>query len=215
MGIGDEQMLVRHGVMSNYRAGETIFSQGDPCGCLFYLYSGRVDIYTLGINGDEKTHFIQEKGTFFGEAAFFAQNVHIATGVAREESCVIRLDEEALRRLFADDPDLPFSLLRALSGKMHQLASQVDDLSYLAINQRLARLLLKLAEDQGKPEEGGIVLPVNITDEELGKLIGARREAVSRVLSALKDLGIAEKVKRKIYVKDTLALRDYISRDRF
>lgn len=211
IGLRNEENLIRRGLMSTYKAGEIIFQQGDPfSGYLFYLHSGRVVIHTIGFSGEEKTHFILEKGSFFGEAAFFVQNIHIAASIAREDSQVVKISQQVLRELFAEDQDLPFYMLLVLARKIQQLASQVDDLAFLAINQRLARLLLKSAEEFGRQEDEGIMLPVSITDEDLGKLIGARRETVSRVMSSLKELGIVAKIKRKIYIKDLQALNDYL-----
>lgn len=212
--LRDEEKLIKHGVVSHYRLGDVIFQQGDPCSdSLFYLYAGRVVIHTVGITGEQKTHHILEKGALIGEASFFVQNVHIAAAIARENCTVVKLSKQVLRKLFLEDRDLPFNLMLMLSRKIYQLASQVDDLSYLTIDQRLVRLLLKFAEDFGQDEEEGIMLPESITDEDLGKLVGARRETVSRVLSSLRDAGIVSKVRRKFYVRDLSALRDYLNRN--
>ncbi len=51
---------------------------------------------------------------------------------------------------------------------------------------KLAQLLLEWASEHGKADEEGVCVPFHMTHEEIGRIIGASRETVSRLLSDFK-----------------------------
>ena len=55
---------------------------------------------------------------------------------------------------------------------------------------RLTLLLWHLAARWGKVERGGIRLPVPLTHQLLGRLVGAERPSVSHALGRLADAGL-------------------------
>jgi CRP/FNR family cyclic AMP-dependent transcriptional regulator len=61
------------------------------------------------------------------------------------------------------------------------------ELAACKVRQRLARLLLELADIHGDTMPGGIVIRVPLTHQELAGAVGATREAVTRELRKLRD----------------------------
>lgn len=207
----NEAVLAECGIEERYQPEQYIFRQGDPgSGYLYYLRSGMINIITISGNGDEKTIYMLEEGSFFGEATFFQGNNHFASALTLKECVILKLDENCVRQLVEGDSDFSFYLMRVLSQKLRKLSSQIEDLSFLSMHGRLSRLLLKFVEDFGIETEEGIVLPLSITDEQLGKLIGARREAITKALGRLRERGLLIKQNRKICVKDIELLREYV-----
>ncbi len=74
---------------------------------------------------------------------------------------------------------------------------------------RLAQLLLGMAENLPSGGNGTVVIPA-YSHEELGKMIGATRESVTRTLSAWRRDGIIAAEGRRIVIRKRGALRAQI-----
>ncbi|HEX8852928.1 MAG TPA: Crp/Fnr family transcriptional regulator, partial [Pyrinomonadaceae bacterium] len=71
---------------------------------------------------------------------------------------------------------------------------------------KLARLLLQLAARRGTQTERGIRMKVALTHEELGQLIGASRETVTRLLGEFKSREILQTKGAIMLLRDRQAL---------
>lgn len=111
---------------------------------------------------------------------------------------VLRFDRKTALGFLKDNPEFQNSLMRSMSQKIRLLSIQVEDLTFWPIEKRLCRLLLKLISDFGVKTTSGLTLSIVITDEQLGQLIGARREAVTKALSKLRKQGLLTKENRKL-----------------
>jgi len=75
---------------------------------------------------------------------------------------------------------------------------------------RLTRTLLDLAADLGEPAAHGTEIRHHITQEELGRLISARREVVSSLLNELRKGGLISYTRRGYIVVDREALQNLL-----
>lgn len=103
--------------MCDYRAGETVFAQGDPPDSVYFIASGAVEV-VLALSGTERRLRLQTltKGEVFGEMAIIAPSPRSAAVVAVEPTRCYRLEAAAFERLKGDHPHLAFSLLSNLAG---------------------------------------------------------------------------------------------------
>ncbi|MGC7878148.1 helix-turn-helix domain-containing protein, partial [Desulforudis sp. 1190] len=70
--------------------------------------------------------------------------------------------------------------------------------------------ILTLAEDHGQPEGNGLRINFNITNQDLGNLIGASRESVNRTLGELRQAGAIEIDRQQIIVRDRKRLLSHL-----
>jgi CRP-like cAMP-binding protein len=78
----------------------------------------------------------------------------------------------------------------------------------LDMRTRMARGLLRLAEQLGRRRKDGIWLDLAATQEELGNYLGLARANVSRQLSELKALGIIRSDEGRIVIADERRLTE-------
>jgi CRP-like cAMP-binding protein len=81
-------------------------------------------------------------------------------------------------------------LLRRCGRRARDLSVQRAIASQPRLEVRLTLLLWHLAARWGKVERGGIRLPVPLTHQLLGRLVGAERPSVSHALGRLADAGL-------------------------
>ena len=98
-------------------------------------------------------------------------------------------------------------LLRTLAAQIREAATRTADRDTGDTTSRVARRLVSLAERYG--EYNGPVVEVNlpITQEDLAGWVGATREATSRSLGRLRDLGCLKTGRQRIVLLDVPALR--------
>ena len=75
---------------------------------------------------------------------------------------------------------------------------------------RLTRTLLGLAEDLGETTPLGTQITHHITQEELARLIGARREVVSSLLNQLRMAGLISYTRRGLIIVNRQAVRELL-----
>ncbi len=197
---GDIDVLHKHGERRRFPRGAYVYRQGDARSeHIYFLVSGRIRIVSVSPQGEERVLSLLEPGVFFGEAAFFDQSGRFASAEAVVPSEVLRFNRETAMVFLKDHPVHQDSLLRSMSQKIRLLSIQVEDLTFWPIEKRLCRLLLKFISDFGIKSGTGVMLSIIITDEQLGQLIGARREAVTKALSKMRKQGLLIKEKRRLY----------------
>jgi CRP/FNR family cyclic AMP-dependent transcriptional regulator len=86
-------------------------------------------------------------------------------------------------------PQLTQALLRRVERRAHSLNVQRAIASQPRLELRLTLLLWHLASRWGRVEPGGIRLPLPLTHQLLGRLIGAERPSVSHALARLSRAG--------------------------
>jgi CRP/FNR family transcriptional regulator len=83
----------------------------------------------------------------------------------------------------------------------------VEDLTSLDLEGRLAKRLLELAEEYGRPSDGAIEIALPVTQDDLAAMIGVARASVNRVIGAYEDRGLLERRGRRIAILDPERLR--------
>lgn len=104
-------------------------------------------------------------------------------------------------------------IARAFGLVMLQRARSADERARVRFDLpvvRLARVLLELAERGGAEGPEGVVIPVELSQDELAGLIGASRSTVARALAQLRRDGLILTGYRNITVADPARLRSAI-----
>lgn len=122
------------------------------------------------------------------------------TAVAVGETEVLRIASRDIGSVVTERPADAASLIRGLL--VHQAATHrwLADLTVLPLADRLASRLGELARRFGTPAVDGWRLPDWLTQERIGRAVGATRESVNRALQALARRGAVRVVGRRIVV---------------
>jgi CRP/FNR family transcriptional regulator, cyclic AMP receptor protein len=183
-----------------YPKNKMIYWQEAPANEFYFLKTGRVKIFLSSESGMEKTLTVLEDGSIFGEAAFFDGMPRVSSSKALIDSQIIVITRQSLMDCISQEPQLAMNLLAYLSKTIRMLSAQVDSMTFLQADQRLARLLLKLAVDA----------TVRATHEDLAGLAGVSRITVSRILTGFVQKGWVATCYREIKILDEAGLNNFI-----
>lgn len=119
------------------------------------------------------------------EEQFF--DVHVAWRVL--EPLRLALLGDSWLRATGRWPSLGTELLRRAGDQSARLAVHQAICHLPRVEERVQALFMHLAVRWGHVTADGVILPMRLTHEEIGRLIGARRSTVTLALGELEDLG--------------------------
>lgn len=189
-----------------YPAGTTIFEQGVQHDGIFIIERGCVRVFYSSASGREITLAYWNPGNFVGGPDVLNGGTHMWSGVTVSETEVLMLPSRQLRRLIEEIPALAIGIIEGLSfkGKCYSALAQI--LGTRSVTERLAHLLLQLAEIYGRPTEKGVLIEAAFTHVDLAHIVGATRQWVTMMLKRLQSRGAIACSRGRLYIVDRAML---------
>ncbi len=187
---------------------ETIFLPDDASDQLFLVKYGRVVLGQKGPEGREVLFDVVHPGEIFGEMAVLGERERNTFARALERSMVCSMPALTAMEMLGDSAYLLGALTHVVGERERRLESRLADMVFKDAAGRLATLLLRVSQEAGVEEEGGVRLDVRLSQEEYGALIGTTRETVSQVLRKLEEADLIAREGRSIRIIDLEGLAD-------
>ena len=203
---GTAEELAKRLVRRTYRRGQPLFHQGDPGDSLYVLVDGSVAVVVTSENGDRMVLTTLHPPDVLGEIALLDGGPRSATAEAVEETAALMLSRAAFLELMKEQPSLTDQLLRSLGGLVRRLSEQAADFVFLDLGGRVAKALLRLAEDNG-PLVDGLPAEVPVTQGRLAEMAGGSRQSVNQILQSFQQRGYVEVHGRRVLVCNPEQLR--------
>ena len=180
--------------------GATLFSQETPHDGIWLVETGRIRVFYTAPSGREITLAYWNPGNFVGGPEVFGTGVHSWSGMAASNSSVLHLPGRALRQLVMQIPTLALGVIEGLAFKGKCYSTLAQMLGTRSITERLAHLLLHLADLYGVAEEDGTVIAATFTHADLAHMVGATRQWVTISLKRLAEQGVVATRRSQIVV---------------
>ena len=175
------------GTPVRFSSGAVIFREGDNCGSVHVLCSGRVKLSATSREGRTLILKIARAGEVLGLSAALAGQPFEVTAETVEPCQVKAIRRQALLDFLDRTPDASMRAARAVAQEYKAAFSEVRRLALPATaSGRVANLLLDWSREQA-PEhavQGRCMMP--LTHEEIASMTATTRETVTRVLGQLK-----------------------------
>lgn len=204
---GDMAELARSAPMKDVAAGTIFHSPEDAAEVLFILKKGRVKLYQLTPDGRALTMHIYEAGSVFGEMSLLGQGMHGAFAQAITPCTLCLMSREHVQRLLFGDPRIAMRIAEALGQRLASAENRLLDFAFRRVPERLARLLLQLAQPHRSLLSFTQRMEVRYTHEELADMIGTTRETVTKLLNDMRALGYVELQRGRVTLLDLNGLQ--------
>lgn len=187
--LGDDLLreIARRGGVRTWPAHAVLVTEDDRSDALFVILSGRVKAYGSGDDGREVVYATQGAGEYFGEMTLDGGPRSASVMTLEPTTCAV-VPGADVREFLATHPDFALHLVKKLIRLARASTEHVKSLALEDVYQRIARLLRKLAQDEG----GVLVLPERMTQQDIADRVGSSREMVSRVFKPLLEGGYVE-----------------------
>lgn len=182
--------LVTYGTTARYDAGATIFHKEDAGDSMMVVISGRVKISNYLADGKEAILNFIEPGEVFGEIALLDGRPRSADAAATDPCELFVLRRRELAPFLSAHPEVTVQLIEVLCERLRRATTMVEEIMFLNTAPRIAKALLRLAEEHGKRRKGGVSLEMKISQRDLGGHVGLSRESVNRQLQAWRKAGL-------------------------
>ena len=173
-----------------WKRGQTIFQQGDEGSSMMAVLAGTVRIGAVSAEGREVTLNTIRAGEVFGEIALLDGKPRSADAIAMEDTALLVVERRHFLPFLSANQDLTLRLLSVLCKRLRETSETLGDLVMFELPGRLARLLVKLAEDHGNRTGSGIRIEFKLSQRDLGTRIASSRESVNKQLGAWRDEGL-------------------------
>lgn len=181
--------------------GAPIMHAGDMADCLYIVMSGRLKVMMGEADGKEAILSIIGPEEFFGEMGLIDDNPRSATVIAIEPCELLSIGKRAFNKCLVENVARAMAVMRVLVHRLRETDRKVGSLAMLDVYGPVARLLLDLSEDVN----GQKVVTKRLTKQDIGKMVGASREMVSKVMKDLETSGYFEVRRSTIVLRDTIS----------
>jgi CRP/FNR family transcriptional regulator, cyclic AMP receptor protein len=206
--LGDDEIdtVLAHARVGRYAEGDQILAKGDPGNSMMAVLKGRVVITAPSPDGRQMVLSVMHEGDVFGEIGMLDGKERTADASAMTDCELLIVPRGSLLALLERRPELYFRLLIVLCERLRRTNEQVEDLAFLDLEARIAKVLVRLAEENGDAAKPPVA--VKISQRTLGELVGGSRESVNKHLQDWKRSGIIALGKGSIVVNDLKALAE-------
>lgn len=201
--------VLKDALQRSYRAGETVFLQGEPARSVFIVLRGAVKLVRMTPTGTEAVVAIIGRGRSFAEAMVLRRTPYPVTAEAITACTLLQIDGARLRQFLLENPEFAIDLLASTFVHLQGLVEQIEKLKAHSAVQRLAEFLLGLAE----AEEGGCEVALPYSKRLIAGHLGMQPESLSRAFAKLRAHGVETEGNRAV-IADIAALREVAAGER-
>jgi CRP-like cAMP-binding protein len=171
----------------DFRAGETIISQGEECTDVHYIDEGIVKLTSVSNRGRGAVLGILSSGDFFGESCISGQSVYLTSAVALVGSKVSIIKRKAMLRVLEEEPAVSMKFMNYLLLRNLRMEQNLIDHLFNSSEKRLARTLLLLA----RSGDGGKLPAIfdKINQDTLAEMVGTTRSRINFFMNKFRKQG--------------------------
>ena len=178
------ERLSSYAVRRTVAKGTAIFARGDPGTCLFAVCSGTVKISAPSSTGRGAIFNVISAGSVFGEVALLDGLPRTADALAVTDCELMVIERRNFVPLIHEHPETALKLIEMLCGRLRHTTEQLEDVMFLDLPGRLAKTLLQLVKSSRPTVRGP---RIELTQEDIGKIIGMSRESTNKQLREWQD----------------------------
>lgn len=189
---GYQRRVARHGFF---------YHQGDPASTFYILGEGRVRLTEVTPDGDQLLVRFAGPGEAIGIIAALGNAVYPLTAQAVEDCLALAWDSATLEQLMERIPRIAINGLRLVSRRWHELEERYRELATERVERRVAQTLLRLVRQAGRRVEGGILIDLPLTRQDLAEMTGTTLYSVSRILSRWEQEKLVESGRERVLIR--------------
>jgi CRP/FNR family transcriptional regulator, nitrogen oxide reductase regulator len=185
-----------------YTPGESIYFAGEPAERLYVVAAGKVKLLRHTLAGQDVLLDILAPGEFFGALSILGQEEYPDTAQAQTACCVLAVAAQDFQAILYRYPAVAVTTLNIVSQRLKAAHDTIRQLSAFPVEQRLAAVLLKLAEKLGERRAEGLLIQAPLSRQDLAEMTGTTPETASRILSQFQKDGLIHSGRQWIAIID-------------
>ena len=183
-----------------FKAGESIFVQGEKAEAVYLVTSGLVKVERVSREGYQCVLCVRQAGDYFCPVPLLDHGEQLGTAVAISDTTIYSFDQTKFNNLCLECPALLAMVQGDCLKEVRRLLTRFETFAFRTIKERLAITLLREVRQHTiyntSPDE------IRLTQKDIAGLVGASRERVSRILKEFERKGIVTLKRGRIILRD-------------
>ena len=184
--------------------GALLIRQGQAAVNFYLVLSGKVKLFRISQDGQEKVVEIIHPGQTFAEAVMFMQrSEYPVCAEALDPVHLVSVPNSLMLQALAANPQACLHLLGHLSVRLHLRLGELETLTLQNATQRFALYLIQQLEDRAQDSaEIDLLLPKRL----IAARLSMQPETLSRIIGKLREEGLVEVRGRHVRIPSVEAL---------
>jgi CRP/FNR family transcriptional regulator, dissimilatory nitrate respiration regulator len=198
----DLQFILSHSHTADYVPQQEIVAQGGVVKYLCLILHGQVKTMRCNDDGKEAAIRLLRSGETFMDAVIFMGGVSPISAQAMEQTSLLQIPADIVRRHVLKDPQFASNILRIVTAHYKNAIQQMESIVNKSPVERLGYYLLKLHLEQGVDR---LDFDFPFQKAVIANQLGMTPETFSRALAQIKRMGI-DVDQKHISLKDSYTL---------
>ncbi len=203
--LSDAQLerVYRHSKIIRLEDGQLLFDQGEDVTNFYMVLSGKIKLFRVSPDGQEKIIELAPQGEVFAEALMFMDQPHYpVSSAALSETVVLGIDAANFKDMLSGSVETCLLLLGEMSFRLRKLINEINTLTLHSGTCRVANYFLQHApEDQESFE-------LETAKGVIAARLSVKPETFSRIMKNLRGEGIISIDGSRITIHDREALKE-------
>jgi len=170
-----------------YLPGQFVFYEGHAALGLYILCTGRVKLTRSTPKGQRRVVGIVDPGQLIEKHTFQDGAVHQVTCESLGTSQVCVIDRYNYLSLLEQHGELAIKVIKLLSHEMGISLAETDQFAFASARERIAGLLLELADRYGEKTQEGSRIAIQLKREEIAQMAALTVETAVRILRSFQS----------------------------
>ncbi|WP_108398978.1 Crp/Fnr family transcriptional regulator [Devosia submarina] len=199
---GDFDQVYAAAAGRSFAAGATVSEQGDVATYFFVLLDGRLRVTQVTAESQQVIVRIVNPGDLFGIAKALQRTDYPGTATAVSDSVVLSWPMARWSDFMGNYPSMAMSAMQTMGTRLQEAQARMRELATEEVERRVAHAVLRLGEQSGREEAGGIRIDFPVSKQDIAEMTGTTLHTVSRILTAWEHAGLVVGGQQKLLLKD-------------
>jgi CRP/FNR family transcriptional regulator, nitrogen oxide reductase regulator len=177
------------------------FMEQDLAERMYILTKGRVRLLQVTPAGQQVIMRYISPVEAFGVIAMLSETTYPVSAQAVDDSSALSWDKDSLINIMEQFPRVAINSLRTLADRVREFQDRIRELTTERVERRIARAILRLAQQTGRKVEEGVLVDMPITRQDIAEITGTTIYTVSRTMSQWESRGVIVSGREKIIIR--------------
>jgi len=175
-----------------FNRGDVLFNEGDRAGSIIIVVEGQCKAMKYTSEGMELIVEMFGKCDIMGVISVFSNTPYSYNAIALTKVSALIIRKEDFITLITNNKESAVKVLNYLGKRIRSLQEKVQDFFSDKVEQRIAKLLVKLTGKMGKE--------IPFTRQDIAAMVGTSIETAIRVTSRFREAGILKSSRGKLLI---------------
>ncbi|MFC4859428.1 Crp/Fnr family transcriptional regulator [Actinophytocola glycyrrhizae] len=205
----DHEFLLARGATRRLPADTVLMHEGDPTNHVLVLLTGWVRVYRTTPDGQVVLLALRGPGDVIGDIAALLDWPRTATVDSMQDTGFVQFRHDEFLACVQERPALGFALLKQMAVRLRDADGARVDFATMDVAQRVALLLVHLADVHGTMTARGVAVRMPLTQQDIANRVGGSLRAVARAVAAFRERGLLVTGRREFVLTAPDVLRSF------